>query len=474
MHEGKTYFGLRVTSKLLILCFGLISISYLITFYLFWGVKDVVETSERIVNEDFQIILASEQIVDTLLLYLENNRKYQILARKEYLQDAENSLRELQSITSALPDILPESSGLRELRIELAEHFDTDGLISRPDADTVGNWAANVSEDRLHVLDRIDHRLHQMNQRGSEVQKHGFLGLVAATSFGLIATLGIALGLNRSFNALRKGISRITGHREYQPIFVRSRDELRELAGAFNEMADRLLAEERMRSEFIAMLSHEIRTPLTSIREAISLVQDGVLGTVDDRQVPFLEIARNETRRLSDLLSRLMHISALRAGELNLDLRPASPCEIINEAIQRIRPISEKQAVSIEYSCPGPDLPVLVDRDHIQQVLFNLLGNALKFSPPNSTVRVTVSSRPLDNTATICIIDQGPGIPDSDKNMIFQRFYQGMQKKTVGDGLGLGLYISKMIILEHSGDLWMENSNLQGGTFCFTLPLVDN
>ncbi|WP_161946300.1 sensor histidine kinase [Desulfonatronum thiosulfatophilum] len=464
-------FRFGITKKLLAWCLVLITIFYAITIYLFLGIRDVVSTSGRIVDEDFAMVALTEQVMDTLLLYLENIRKYEILGREEYLTASREHLHNLHLMVGG-HDQRRFSPGLSDLQINLASSDIAESIAAMPDEEVIGSWINSISRDRLHYIDQINRRVQEMYSRGAEAQQWGLLGLLAATFFGVTASSAIAVYLNRSLRELRRGILRVSKDEEFQPIRIRSSDELGELAKAFNEMGARLLAEEQMRADFITMLSHEIRTPLTSIRESISLVQEGILGEVELRQAAYLDIAQNETRRLSDLLTRLMQISYLGSNSLELNLQITSAQELVIDSLRRIRPVADKKHIATRlHSSPSP-VTVLADRDHIQQVLFNLLGNAMKFAPPDSTVHVNLTVLEHLKMLQVCVTDQGPGIPESEKKFVFQRYYRGNDVKKITDGAGLGLGISRQIIEAHSGEIWLDDSSSRGSTFCFTLPLT--
>ncbi|WP_158269772.1 HAMP domain-containing sensor histidine kinase [Desulfonatronum sp. SC1] len=461
-----------VTTKLLVWSLALITIFYIITFSLFWGIKDVVSTSGRIVSEDFARVAKSDQVMGTLLSYLENLRKYEILGREEYLSASWDHLETLRFLVGGFVIQGDPSPGISFLQADLAKYLHNGDHAELPGEERTERWITLISMDRLNLFERINVSVQEIYARGAAAYRWGLVGLAAATFLGVAASLGIALHLNRSLREIRLGISRMANDEEFQPIRTNSSDELGELAGAFNEMAERLEVEARMRAEFISMLSHEIRTPLTSIREAVSLVQDGVLGTVDQRQSAYLDIAQKEARRLSDLLAKLMQISNLGSKRIDLSVQALSLLDLVREAIQRIQPIAVKKSIIVEAPRLQEFVWVLADKEHIQQVLFNLLGNALKFAPCGSLVTINITVLEASSMVKTCVMDQGPGIPPGERKYVFQRFYRGENVQKISDGAGLGLSISRRIIEAHSGEIWLENTSSTGSAFCFTLPLV--
>ncbi|WP_028572809.1 ATP-binding protein [Desulfonatronum lacustre] len=474
MERASIPLRIGVTTKLLVWSLALITIFYVIIFSLFLGIKDVVSTSGRIVNDDFAMVARSDQVMSTLLSYLENLRKYQILGREEYLSASWDHLETLRLLVDGFVTQGDPSPGISFLQADLAKYLHNGDHAELPDEERTERWITLISMDRLNLFERINGSVQEIYARGEAAYRWGLVGLAAATFFGVAASLGIALHLNRSLREIRLGISRMANDEEFQPIRTNSTDELGELAEAFNEMAERLDVEAQMRAEFISMLSHEIRTPLTSIREAVSLVQDGVLGAVDQRQSAYLDIAQKEAHRLSDLLAKLMQISNLGSKRIELHVQALPFLDLVREAVQRIQPIAVKKSITVEAPRLGEVIWVLADKEHIQQVLFNLLGNALKFAPCDSLVAISVTVLEASNMVKTCVMDQGPGIPPGERKYVFQRFYRGEGVQKISDGAGLGLSISRQIIEAHSGEIWLEDTSSTGSAFCFTLPLVSD
>jgi signal transduction histidine kinase len=291
---------------------------------------------------------------------------------------------------------------------------------------------------------------------------------------GLLGSVLLAHSINRPLRELRRGIRAVSGAGLIEPIRVLSRDEFGELAGAFNDMAVRLKEEERMRSDFISMLSHEIRTPLTSIRESVNLIAEEVMGAVNDRQKRFLDIASGEIVRISDLLNHLLLVSRLEAGVVKIHPVPLDPSSFVAGSIHRVVPLAEAKGIRLESEIPS-DLPkVMGDPENLQQVLLNLLGNAIKFSPSGSEVVTRVETVPDEEPPSVrfSVSDQGPGIPAEEQPMVFHKYYRTTAMRDQVDGVGLGLSISKHIVEAHGGTVWVSSQEGRGSTFGFTLPAV--
>jgi signal transduction histidine kinase len=237
-------------------------------------------------------------------------------------------------------------------------------------------------------------------------------------------------------------------------------------------MADRLRKEERMRSDFISMLSHEIRTPLTSIRESVNLIADEVFGSINERQKRFLQIAGAEIERITELLNHLLQVSRMESGMLRIHPRPLNPTLLVTTSLHRLTPAAEAKDVKIS-TLLHPDLPLVMgDPDHLQQVLLNLLGNAIKFSPEGSEISVKATPDELAQSVKFSVSDNGPGIPVEEQALVFQKYYRASGIKDHVDGVGLGLSISKLIVEAHGGGVWVESQFGMGTTFGFTVPVA--
>jgi signal transduction histidine kinase len=287
---------------------------------------------------------------------------------------------------------------------------------------------------------------------------------------GLFGIMFLTRTISQPLHELLKGIRFITAGAQGRSVRVYSEDEFGELARAFNEMSSRLNAEERMRSDFISMLSHEVRTPLTSIRESVNLIAEEVMGPINDRQKRFLEIASQEIERITQLLKHLMQVSRLEAGLLQIERRPIEIAEFIAGSLVRLMPAAEAKNIVMRSELSSQVESIFGDRDHLQQVLLNLLGNAIKFSPPGSEVVVRVSPDRDRDMIGFSVSDQGPGIPEQEQELVFHKYYRAPGVRDQVDGVGLGLSISKHIVEAHGGTVWVRSRVGEGSVFGFSLP----
>jgi histidine kinase len=302
-------------------------------------------------------------------------------------------------------------------------------------------------------------------------------GLLESLGYAVIAAVLVAVTVSVIFSrrivsplrAMMSASQRIADGRYDERVTASGADELGQLAGQFNRMAERLEQTESMRRQLLGDVSHELRTPLTAIGGYMEALTDGVLPATPET----FEQVRQEAGRLSRLVDDLQELSRVEAGAYRLDLRALKVSDLLQTTIKRLaHQFSEKQVALV--ASPVPDtLAVLVDEDRIIQVLTNLLGNALAYTASGGTV--AVSAARIGNELQVSIKDSGTGIPAESLAHIFDRFYRvdKSRSRAAGGGSGIGLTIARAFVEAHGGRIWAESAGEGlGSTFFFTLPLA--
>ena len=226
-----------------------------------------------------------------------------------------------------------------------------------------------------------------------------------------------------------------------------------------------------LKTDFISMVSHELRTPLTSIKGFVKLVLVGELGPVTAQQYECLAIADREADRLSHLINDLLDNSRIDAGHLLLNLDTLAPAVVVAQVVETLQPQAAELQLRLETDLP-PTLPAIrADPQRLTQILTNLLGNAIKFTPAGGLIQVSAAAD--SDQLVVQVADTGEGIPAAEQAFIFDRFYQVERKgsRTRG-GTGLGLAIAKQLVELHGGKISVTSIPDKGTTFIFTLPLV--
>jgi PAS domain S-box-containing protein len=236
----------------------------------------------------------------------------------------------------------------------------------------------------------------------------------------------------------------------------------------FRDVTERR-AIEKLKSEFVSTVSHELRTPLTSIRGALGLLSSGLLGPIAEKGQRMLEIAVANTDRLVRLINDILDIERIESGKVELTRGLVDAQTVVDQAREGLQSIADQERVRIVVE---PFTGTLWgDSDRVIQTLTNLIGNAIKFSPPNTTV--TLSGTAGATEFTFCVTDQGRGVPEDKLSLIFQRFSQvdASDSRTKG-GSGLGLAICQSIVTAHGGRIWAEKNEPAGTRVQFTIPLA--
>lgn len=224
----------------------------------------------------------------------------------------------------------------------------------------------------------------------------------------------------------------------------------------------------RMKGEFIAMVSHELRTPLTAIHGGIKLLSQGIVPSQSEQAQNLLQVVTQSSQRLVRLVDDILELERLESGKHPLQKQWLNTQAVTHQVIDELQVIARKANVSIDLNDPGRQ--VLADSDRLKQVFTNLLDNAIKFSPPNSTIQIVVTAHNRNSTL-FTVRDWGKGIPTEQCTTIFERFTQADGVSASGkDGTGLGLTICQSIVEQHGGTMWVESTLGEGSCFYFTIP----
>jgi len=225
---------------------------------------------------------------------------------------------------------------------------------------------------------------------------------------------------------------------------------------------------EAMRRDFISNVSHELRTPLAAIKALTETLQAGALEDPPAAQ-RFLMQMETEVDSLSLMVSELLELSRIESGRVPLKFAPTRPMEIVNQAQERLHLQAERAGLTLRVNCPDDLAEVMADGSRVQQVVVNLLHNAIKFTPTGGVV--TVSAKPYDGYICFTVEDTGIGISKEDLPRIFERFYKVDRSRT-SSGTGLGLAIARHLVEAHGGRIWAESDIGRGSAFHFTIPLA--
>lgn len=252
-----------------------------------------------------------------------------------------------------------------------------------------------------------------------------------------------------------------------QRVDINSDDEIGDLAVSFNYMADSLQNLENMRRSFIANISHELRSPMTSINGFIGGILDGTIPA--EKWEYYLNIVHDEIKRLIRLINDLLDLARLESGEFSLSMGVFDINELIRQRIIKFEDRINKKNINVDVILIENKLNVKGDRDRIDQVITNLLDNAIKFVPEGGKIEIKTEIK--ENKLLVGVYNDGPPIPREEIKYIWDRFHKVDKARSKGGGTGLGLSIARQIINQHRETIWVESGD-KGTKFTFTLSLA--
>jgi len=233
-----------------------------------------------------------------------------------------------------------------------------------------------------------------------------------------------------------------------------------------------------MKSEFVSVASHELRTPLAAIKNAVQLMLTGKTGEVNENQKKFLSMAERNINRLTNILNDLLNLSRIESGKMAFKCENIELGDILELAASSLRPHAEVKSIQIDVQIPESLPTIYGDQEKIEQILTNLIGNAIKFTPDGGKILISARPPPHDQkegygqAVAISVKDTGIGIPAEHRTAIFEKFHQveGSLRRSMS-GTGLGLAITKGLVEAQQGKIVVESEMGKGSTFTFTLPV---
>ncbi|MCK4739104.1 MAG: hybrid sensor histidine kinase/response regulator [Deltaproteobacteria bacterium] len=238
----------------------------------------------------------------------------------------------------------------------------------------------------------------------------------------------------------------------------------------YDELEDaysRLKELDTLKNNFIAMASHELRTPLNIVTGYVEILLDNSIEELNPRSRQILEVMLSTSEGMTKTIKDMLSLSIIEAGQLPLEAEKLDLSNLLAQSVESLNIMARKKDVSIEFTPNEKPLIGIFDQIKINQVISNLIGNAIKFSPKESTI--TVTAKKIDEDLTVSIADSGNGISEQELDRIFDEFYKGENSES---GTGLGLAICKKLIALHDGRLWAESKKGSGTTFYFSFPIT--
>lgn len=322
-----------------------------------------------------------------------------------------------------------------------------------------------------YAQERKKDKFNQLIQAEGKTIKAALGITVSSLVFIVAISILITINITRPLSAIKKRTREIASGDFGGHVKPSSPPEIKELVQAFNTMSTRLKEIDTMKTDFFALMSHELRTPLASIKEGINLLRESLYAKeITEKQRRLFAITQEENNRLITLVDSLLDLSKMESGMMAYAFNKSDLVGLITRAVREIEPLAEAKNIAITIETDKRLPRIKVDSERILQAMRNLLGNAVKFTPAEGQVRVSVYMS--EQGVKVSVADTGVGIAKESLITIFDKFQQDVltHSHTI-KGTGLGLSIVKHIIKAHGGRIWAESAPGRGSIFTFVLPV---
>jgi signal transduction histidine kinase len=469
----------------------------------------VVHDNEKVVNRSVPNLTTQLQVKSTIMERINYVMLYITTGNKEFLAKFEEASQRARGIENQLKEMaLPhEKEGIERFII----HSEDWEIILRNQVIPV--YQRNNPKDAMETLNARAHpialklmnEVEQLSQEKVREISHdnkavledawtsvqiGYIIIGGTLLLAILFAFYMSRGMTNPILSLLHGVRNMTKGDFTSRVSVANQDELGELSDAFNQMSvsiarlveelrqtNKRLQEEtiraqestRLKSEFLANMSHELRTPLTGIIGFAELLYEEADGMLSPSQRNFTQNIIKSGEHLLSMINDILDLTKIEAGKYELELAPFDMVELVRTTLTMLEAKAKQNDIELVMNTSCDMCEMIADETRIRQVLLNLLGNAIKFSHPHSTVQVKVKRR--KEWVTVQVIDQGIGIEESKLDKIFDQFYQNdgrLERKYEGTGLGLSL--SRQLVELHGGKIEVESRIHEGSIFSFYLP----
>ena len=311
----------------------------------------------------------------------------------------------------------------------------------------------------------IHKRLEMINTGFLPLFQQLWMMSVCASLIGLVLTSYTAMRITKPLTELAQAARRLAAGDMSVKVRVYGDDEVSDVSRAFNAMVDALRDTEEQRKGFVANVSHELRSPITSIAGYLQGMLDGVIPQEEHHR--YMQVVYDETQRLTRLIRDLLDLSRIESGNVPMNPSDFNINELVRRVLIKYEGRLDEKNMEVEADFADEPLMVHADMDRMEQVLSNLVDNAIKFCGPYG--KLTIVTKPVGRIIRISVSDDGAGIDEKDLPHVFDRFYTVDKAHTSGKGTGLGLPIVRQIILQHGHDITVSSVSGEGTTFTFEL-----
>lgn len=454
--------------------------------------NDLNHLIESIIRRDAHLINLAGEALDELYSMTATEDKYLISGDEDYG-------KQFKQIRSDFTGRINELERIADTEVKTG--LITDIKKSQEQYDTLLNQRESItavqemkqSEYQTYVTDRnqitgnLDERLRSFvrvstQDRDSNLQRSKDMATqiaditnaseVLAIILVIVITFINARNISRPIKLLGERTKKVAGGIFDDPLTISSPPEIKELTDAFNVMCERLSELDKMRIDYISHLSHELRTPLTVIKEASSMLQEGIFSQAPAKQDDLFMLIKAECERLISSVNRILDFSQMEAGKMSFCFQDLAILPLIEGSVSKLSPLARKKKIDIIHEIPQ-NVPLLkIDRQRIEQVFENLLSNAVKYTQEGGRIVLSANNNTENHTVEISVSDNGRGIPENGLTQVFDKFKRVDDGRGAVMGTGLGLAIVRHIINAHGGRIWVKSKEGEGSTFTFSLPVT--
>jgi two-component system sensor histidine kinase GlrK len=476
--------------------FARLVIGYLVLFSMLAGVSLYFiyhlgrfnQVTRSIILNDTSVLEYSNLLTDALLSEARNDRKFVVLKDEDL---HENYLKARNEFNQLLDSVLMKASSeeMRHFFYTISVRHEEFSRLVNQEREQIriakpysSDWYADekkkVADDIIEQLKNIRQaseknvftKIVNLSENSDKARNISIIISVFALSTGLLVAFIITRSIKKPLDVMKAKTVEIS-HGDFRgDLDVKSPPVIAELATAINTMCHKLQEVDNIKSEFFSHMSHELRTPLASIREGTAMLLEGLGGEISPKQQRILQIVVQESNRLINLVNSLLDLAKMEAGMLAYQFTSTDFPVLVKNSLERLAPLAEAKRIAIVNNI-GTLPPVKIDQERMLQVLRNIIGNAIKFTPEKG--RIILEAQAGDSFVEVAVHDTGIGIPEEDLRRIFNKFQQVIPatgKKIKGTGLGLATV--KQIILAHGGEVWATSQVGLGSSFYITLPLA--
>lgn len=477
---------LTIFWRIIIVQSTLVVVIVLVSLYAFIHLEKITQVSTNILTEDSVCVSEEKRLLKIFLAEMRNAEKYLILQDQDFyvnfVQGKTDFASTLEKIAYFI-DTPNERELVEQIKI-LHNRYDQEVHSATSDLDTWKQTRSAIGDEIIISTNELIRLREQIIQTKTTTARDQALSASRMIAWFALEGIGLALllayiharSISRPLNKLAREMRRLGRGEPIRSLVIRTPPEVCELANTFYWMTEELAQLDRLKADFTAHVSHELRTPLTAIREGTALLLEGIPGPLAPSQTEILEVVRNHSGRLYSTISSILDLSKMEAEMMEYEFTACDLSSLIDGSLENVRLIAEKRRVNLCTDFSNRLPIVFVDERRIQQVLDNLLSNALKFTPEGGEICVAAglknSGDGKGNHVEIRVSDDGEGIPETDLEKVFTKFFQSPKTRPQRyRGTGLGLAIAHHVVQAHRGSIWVESHVGRGSTFVFTIPI---